>query len=155
MMADPELNTEAARYYLVRRDILPEALVKTVEAKRLLTSGEVKTIHEAVEKVGLSRSAFYKYRDGIHDLTRLERERIAIIALDLIHRAGILSGVLATIASYGGNVLAINQTIPLQGIANVVITVETSEMQEHLLDQFIEKLRETEGVTRASIIGQG
>lgn len=154
-MADPELNTEAARYYLVRRDILPEALVKTVEAKRLLTSGEVKTIHEAVEKVGLSRSAFYKYRDGIHDLTRLERERIAIIALDLIHRAGILSGVLATIASYGGNVLAINQTIPLQGIANVVITVETSEMQEHLLDQFIEKLRETEGVTRASIIGQG
>jgi len=154
-MTDSVMNDKVARYYLVRSDILPEALLKTVEVKQLLTSGEVKTIHEAVEQVGLSRSAFYKYKDGIHDLTRLDRDRIAIIALDLHHRAGILSKVLGMIASHGGNVLAINQTIPLLGIANVVITVETSEMQDHLLEHFVDMLRNTEGVTRASIIGQG
>lgn len=143
------------RYYLVRSDILPEALLKTLEVKQLLAAGEVKTVNEAVEQVGISRSAFYKYKDGIHDLTRLERDRIAIISLDLQHRAGILSKVLAIVASHGGNVLAINQTIPLQGIANVVITVETSEMQDQLLQKLMDVLQRTEGVSRAGIIGQG
>ncbi|GFR38348.1 hypothetical protein PRECH8_16440 [Insulibacter thermoxylanivorax] len=149
------VNDEMERYYLVRRDILPEALIKTVEAKQLLASGEFKTVNEAVEQVGISRSAFYKYKDGIHDLTRLDRERLAIIALDLHHRAGILSKVLAIIADHEGNVLAINQTIPLQGIANVVITVETSHMADKLLPQMMDVLKRTEGVTRAEIIGQG
>lgn len=154
-MANQEQNGNPLRYFLVRSDILPEALLKTVQVKQLLASGAVKTVNEAVEQVGLSRSAFYKYKDGIHDPTRLEGERIAIISLDLHHRAGILSRVLAAIAGDGGNVLAINQTIPLQGIANVVITVETSEMKDLLLDEFVEKLRHMDGVTRASIIGQG
>lgn len=143
------------RYYLVRSDILPEALLKTLEVKQLLAAGEVKTVNEAVEQVGISRSAFYKYKDGIHDLTRLERDRLVIISLDLHHRAGILSKVLAIVASHGGNVLAINQTIPLQGIANVVITVETSEMEDQLLQKLMDVLLQTDGVTRADIIGQG
>src|ERR1700687_1433612 len=67
------------KYYLVREDILPEAVLKTVQAKELLAHGSVKTIHDAVDQVGLSRSAFYKYKDGIFPLSKLDRERIITI----------------------------------------------------------------------------
>jgi chorismate mutase len=142
------------RYYLVREDILPEALVKTVHAKELLARGEVKTIHEAVEQVELSRSAFYKYKEGIFPLSKLDRERIVTISMDLEHRSGILSRVLAMIAEHEGNVLTIHQTIPLQGVANVVISVETSLMSESV-SFLLDRLREQDGVSRAALVGQG
>ncbi|MEC0213441.1 ACT domain-containing protein [Paenibacillus ehimensis] len=149
---DSRIGTE--RYFLVREDILPEALIKTVQAKELLARGEVKTIHEAVEQVELSRSAFYKYKDGIFPLSRLERERIVTISMDLEHRPAILSRVLAMIAGLEGNVLTIHQTIPLQGVANVVISVETSMMGENVAS-LLDKLRSQEGVSRAALVGQG
>ncbi|NHN30080.1 ACT domain-containing protein [Paenibacillus agricola] len=142
------------RYYLVREDILPEALVKTVHAKELLVRGDVRTIHEAVELVQLSRSAFYKYKDGIFPLSKLDRERIVTISMDLEHRSGILSKVLGMIAELEGNVLTIHQTIPLQGIANVIISVETSLMGENVAF-LLERLTEQDGVSRATLIGQG
>ncbi len=141
-------------YYLVREDILPEAVLKTIQAKELLAQGDVDTIHEAVEKVGLSRSAFYKYKDGIYPLSRLERERIVTISMDLKHRSGILSKVLALVAGFEGNVLTIHQTIPLQGMANVVISVDTT-MMEGRLPLMMDTLRGEDGVKRASIVGQG
>jgi chorismate mutase len=142
------------RYYLIREDILPEGVLKTVQAKELLARGEVKTIHEAVEQVGLSRSAFYKYKDGIHPLSKLERDRIVTISMDLEHRAGILSKVLAMIAQLEGNVLTIHQTIPLQGMANVVISVETSTMVDGV-QELMSEFHNLQGVKRAVIIGQG
>lgn len=142
------------RYYLVREDILPEALVKTVRAKELLARGEAATVQEAVERAGLSRSAFYKYKDGIHPLDRLDRERIVTISMDLEHKTGVLSRVLALMAQMDGNVLTINQTIPLQGQANVVITVDTSKMGDRIGD-VIRSLNGLDGVNRASIIGRG
>ncbi|WP_166238813.1 ACT domain-containing protein [Paenibacillus turpanensis] len=142
------------RYMLVREDLLPDALVKTLDAKELLARGEVDTIHEAVERVGLSRSAFYKYRDGVFPLTKLDKERLATISMDLEHRSGILSKVLSLIAKHEANVLTINQTIPLQGMANVVISVETSAMASPLAG-LIDAVRGVEGVRRAAIIGQG
>lgn len=142
------------RYYLVRQDILPEALIKTIHAKDLLVRGEAATVQEAVDKAGLSRSAFYKYKDGIHPLDKLEREQIVTISMDLQHRAGVLSQVLATMAQFEGNVLSINQTIPLQGIANVVITVDTSMMGDRI-GPVIDSLNGLDGVKRATIIGRG
>jgi chorismate mutase len=142
------------RYYLISEDILPEGVLKTVQAKELLARGEVKTIHEAVEQVGLSRSAFYKYKDGIHPLNKLERDRIVTISMDLQHRSGILSKVLSMIANLEGNVLTIHQTIPLQGMANVVISVETSAMVGGIRD-LMDQLHAQQGVNRAMIIGQG
>ncbi|TBL81616.1 ACT domain-containing protein [Paenibacillus thalictri] len=147
-------ETGNERFYLVREDILPEALLKTIQAKNLLARGEVKTIHEAVEQVDLSRSAFYKYKDGIFPLNRLDRERIVTISMDLEHRSGILSRVLSMIAGLEGNVLTIHQTIPLQGMANVVITVDTATMGENLA-VLLDQLRNQDGVRRAAIIGQG
>lgn len=142
------------RYYLVRQDILPEALVKTIHAKDLLVRGEAATVQEAVDKAGLSRSAFYKYKDGIHPLDRLDREQIVTISMDLQHRAGVLSQVLALMAKFEGNVLSINQTIPLQGKANVVMTVDTSKMGDHI-GHVIDSLNGLDGVKRATVIGRG
>lgn len=142
------------RYYLVRQDILPEALVKTMQVKEMLAQGQAKTIHEAVDKVGLSRSAFYKYKDGIFPLSKLERERIVTISMDLEHRSGILSKVLALIATLEGNVLTIHQTIPLQGMANVVMSVDTSLMGEQFIT-LLDTLRLHDGVKRVAIVGQG
>ncbi|WP_243633345.1 ACT domain-containing protein [Paenibacillus xerothermodurans] len=151
----PELiPNEHENYYLVREDILPEALLKTVQAKELLARGEVKTIFDAVEQVGLSRSAFYKYKEGIFSLSKLDRERIVTISMDLQHRSGILSRVLAMIAGLEGNVLTIHQTIPLQGVANVVISVETSRMDDSVA-ALLERLREQDGVSRAALVAQG
>lgn len=141
------------RYLLVREDLLPEGIVKTFEAKRMLESGEVSTIHEAVEQVGLSRSAFYKYKEGVFSLSKLERDRIVTISMNLEHRAGMLSKVLQLVATFEGNVLTINQSIPLQGLANVVISVDTSGMGEQL-NGFMSALRRLEGVRKAHVIGQ-
>ena len=142
------------RFFLVREDILPDALVKTVLAKQLLAEGSAHTVNEAAEQVGLSRSAFYKYKDGIFMMNQLERERIVTISVDLEHRSGVLSKVLGLVAGFEGNVLTIHQTIPLQGMANVVISVETSGMGDHLT-ALLESFRSQEGVKRATIIGQG
>lgn len=141
-------------FYLVREDILPEALLKTMQAKELLARGAVKTIHEAVDVVGLSRSAFYKYKDGIFPLSKMDKERIITISMNLDHRSGILSKVLALIAHMEGNVLTIHQTIPLQGMANVVVSVDIARMEQPM-NRITESLSEMDGVHKAAIIGQG
>lgn len=143
------------RYVLVREDILPEAVIKTLQAKELLATGQAKTVHEAVEAVGISRSAFYKYKDGIHPLNKLERERLITVSMDLEHRSGILSKVLAVIAGLEGNVLTIHQTIPLQGMANVVLSVDTTHMGAGNAARLMEVIRQQDGVRKASLIGQG
>lgn len=144
----------AARFYLIHETMLPEAALKTLQVKQLLEQGEVKTVNEAVERVGLSRSAFYKYKDGIFALERLEREKIVTISMNLQHRSGILSQVLAIVASYAGNVLTINQSIPLQGMANVVISVEMPAI-DHNVTALLEALRQVDGLGRVQMIGQG
>lgn len=150
----PEGPNGSERYFVVREDLLPEAVLKAIRAKELLDSGAAKTINEAVEQVDMSRSAYYKYKDGIYPLTRLERERIATISLDLEHRSGILSRVLALIAAMDGNVLTIHQSIPLQGYANVVISVEMSGIQQPM-QPFMDAIRSVDGVRKAIVIGQG
>ncbi|MFS1513860.1 ACT domain-containing protein [Chengkuizengella sp. SCS-71B] len=141
------------KFYLVKENILPESLLKTIQTKELLANGEVKTVHQAVEKVGLSRSAFYKYKDGIFPLNKLQTESIVTISMDLHHRSGVLSKVIALVAEFKGNVLTINQTIPLQGMANVVMSVDTSSIGENFAN-LLESL-EFEGVKRVQVIGQG
>lgn len=142
------------RYVVVREDILPEAIVKTIRAKEMLRRGEAATVHEATERIGLSRSAFYKYKDGVHMLNQFERERIVTISMDLEHRSGVLSKVLGLVAGSEGNVLTIHQSIPLQEMANVVISVETSRMDVELAE-LVEAIRRQDGVRQASVIGQG
>ncbi len=142
------------KFYLIRSDILPESIAKTIEAKKLLESGEAGTVNEAVERVGLSRSAFYKYKDGIFPFNTMMSEKIMTITMTLEHRSGILSKVLQFVAERGGNVLTINQTIPLQGIANVSMSVDMAHLTVSSTE-FLEDLQQLSGVRKAMIVGRG
>jgi chorismate mutase len=139
------------RFYLVRDDILPESIRKTAEAKEILARNEAATVNEAVEKVGLSRSAFYKYKNGVLPINSAAT-KIITVSLLLEHRLGILSQVLQAISEVNGNILTINQSIPLQGVANVTISIETAHMEVDLED-LIGKINQLTGVQKIEIIG--
>lgn len=147
------MTTETQSFYLVHRDILPTAIIKTAEAKSLLVRGEAKTINEAVAKVGISRSSFYKYKDKIIPFNEAAYQKIITISLILMHEPGVLSRVLTFIAEEGGNVLTINQSIPLQGMANVVLSVDTNEFRK-TVEEFMSLLETIQGVKQAIIVGQ-
>jgi len=142
------------KFYLIRSDILPESIAKTIEVKKMLEAGEVDTVNEAVDRVGLSRSAYYKYKDGIFPFNAMMSEKIMTISFTLEHRSGILSRVLQFVADQGGNVLTINQTIPLQGIANVAMSVDMAHLTISTTD-FLDGLQALSGVRKAMIIGRG
>ena len=141
------------RFYIVSSEILPETILKTALAKKLLAKGEATTVHEAVEKIGLSRSAFYKYKEGIFPLHDATSVKIVTLSMHLEHRAGILSQVLNTVAKAHGNILTINQGLPLQGLAHVTIAMETAEMCTSLEDVLMLVSR-IEGVKNIEIVGQ-
>lgn len=145
------MNQSSKRYYLVRADILPEAIRKTAEAKEILAKKEASTINEAVEKVGLSRSAFYKYKNGVLPINSAVT-KIITLSLLLEHRLGVLSQVIQTISRVNGNILTINQSIPLQGVANVTISIETVNMKIDL-EKLIEELNQLTSVKKIEIIG--
>ena len=101
------------KFFLVREDVLPEAMKKTLEAKEMIERGKVESVWDAVQRVDLSRSAFYKYRDTVFPFHTIVKERIITLFFQLEDRSGTLSELLATVASSGCNVLTIHQTIPL------------------------------------------
>lgn len=140
-------------YYIVDEEILPDIFKKVVEAKILLKRGKVKTIKEAVNRAGLSRSAFYKYKDHIQPLFDTKMIKIITIALLLQHTPGILSKVLTTIAKANGNILTINQNIPIHNQANVTISIETTGLSTSIND-LINELAEMEGVEKIEIIAE-
>lgn len=141
------------QYFIVSEDVLPEAMIKTAKAKEALAKGETATINQAVEKVGISRSAFYKYRDGIFPFYQERKEKIITVNLILEHQFGVLSGVINTIASVQGNILTINQSLPLQGMANVTVSLETANMQVDI-PGLISMLQNLNSVIKAELIGQ-
>ena len=140
-------------YYLVREEILPEAIEKTIKVKELLKKGEVRTINEAVEMLNLSRSAYYKYKDYVFPFYEASKEKIVTLALLLEHRSGVLSNVLKVLANEHGSVLTINQGIPLQGVANATLSIETMELAVDL-EALLDKIRVIEGVKRLEVLGQ-
>ncbi|WAA09582.1 ACT domain-containing protein [Fervidibacillus albus] len=139
-------------WFLVQKDILPEAILKTVEAKRLLDTQEVKTINEAVEKAGLSRSAYYKYKDKVFPFHEATSRQIITVSLLLEHKKGVLSSVIRYVADQGGNILTINQSIPLQGVANVVLSIDTFHLTLNMT-AFIEEMRRIIGVKQLIVVG--
>ena len=142
------------RYYLVREDVLTEAMQKTLEAKHLLQSGEVASIWDAVKKVDLSRSAFYKYRDAVFPFHFIVRERILTVFLQLEDRKGTLATLLQTVAEVHCNILTIHQTIPIQGRANVTLSLDVTAMNVQL-DDFLNQLKRLDFVESAEVISSG
>ncbi|WP_075620453.1 ACT domain-containing protein [Paenisporosarcina indica] len=142
------------RYFLVREDVLTEAMQKTLEAKHLLQSGEVASIWDAVKKVDLSRSAFYKYRDAVFPFHSIVRERILTVFLQLEDRKGTLATLLQTVAEVQCNILTIHQTIPIQGRANVTLSLDVTAMNVQL-DDFLNQLKRLDFVESAEVISSG
>lgn len=142
------------RYFLVREDVLTEAMQKTLEAKQLLQNGEVASIWDAVKKVDLSRSAFYKYRDAVFPFHSIVRERILTVFLQLEDRSGTLATLLHTVADVKCNVLTIHQTIPIQGRANVTLSLDVTAMSVQL-DDFLQQMKKLDFVESAEVISSG
>ena len=145
---------EKTSFYLVKEDILPEAIKKTIKVKEILKRGEVRTINQAVELMGLSRSAYYKYKDYVFPFYEASKDKIITLSLLLEHKPGVLSRVLNLIATDSGSIMTINQGIPLQGVANTTISIETKNMTVDL-EALLDKLRMIDGVKRLEVLGQG
>ncbi len=141
------------KYYLVREDILPEAIIKTARAKELIAQQGPIPVAEVLEQVGLPRSTFYKYRDGVFSFMDAENMRIINLSLELKHQAGILSRVLNYVASQSGNILTINQNLPLKGTANLTLSIDIEELRVGVVD-LLEGLERIEGVLRSELIGR-
>lgn len=141
------------KFYLVRADILPAAILKTAQVKDMISKNKVETINQAVDKVGLSRSAFYKYKDGIFPLQDSILSTIVSLSMLLEHKAGILSQVLNTVAMAKANILTINQNIPLQGVGHLTISVEIANMCISL-DELLKNLSDLAGVEKIELIGK-
>jgi len=138
------------KYYLVDGDALPEVFIRVTEARELLDTGKVQTVAEAAAQVGISRSAYYKYKDAVMPFQDLGRGRIVTFQLMLPHHLGVLSAVLGLFAGTGANILTINQGIPTNGTAPVTVTANTADMTistEELLD----RLHAVEGVISAAV----
>ena len=139
------------KYYLVEADMLPEIFLKVMEARELLQTGEASTVGEAVNKVGISRSAFYKYKDAITPFQDLRRGRILTFQIQLRDQTGLLSLVLSVFARCGANILTINQSIPVNGCAAITISAETAGMTESM-ETLMERLLSCQGVLRAEVL---
>ena len=132
------LVSKQVKFYIVAADALPEIFIKVAEAKRMMQTGEVETVGAATQKVGISRSAFYKYKDSVQPFNDMKSEHIITFYAMLKDTAGVLSRVLGVFAASGANILTINQSIPTNGCAALTISAETSDMEEsleHLLGQ--------------------
>ena len=115
---------EATKYFVVKQKAIPEVLLKVVEAKRLLESEKVLTIQEAVDAVGISRSSFYKYKDDIFPFHDNSQGTTITLTFQMDDEPGILSDVLKIIAEYRANILTIHQSIPINGIASLTLSIQ-------------------------------
>lgn len=142
---------EMPKYYIVDANALPDVFLKVAKAKWLLDTGEVSTVNEAAKATGISRSAFYKYRDSILPFRNLLDGRILTFQLILRDVTGLLSSILSIFAQFGANILTINQTIPTNGVASVTISAETGAMKQEV-EALLQCLARMDGVQKADIL---
>jgi chorismate mutase len=136
------------KFYLVREDVLPEAI------KEMLERGKAESIWDAVQQVDLSRSAYYKYKDTVFPFSTIQKENIISLFFYLEDRSGTLSKLLGVVAASGCNVLTIHQTIPLQGRANMTLSLNTSGIITGI-DELLFELRKLEFVEKVEVLGSG
>lgn len=142
---------EKKKYFIVSADALPEVFVKVAEAKRMLQVGEASTVGQAAAMVGISRSAFYKYKDSVRPFNDMLHGRIVTFQILLKDEPGILSGVLNVFAGTGVNILTINQNIPANGCAVVTMTAETSTLRRSL-EEVLGDAKASPGVLKCEIL---
>ena len=140
-----------SKFYVVSTEILPEVLEKVIEARSLLQKGKVKRISEAVKMVGISRGTYYKYKDTVFSFDQEQSRRKAVISMILRSETGSLSKVINLLSSQQINILAINQTIPINGVHNVSFTLDVAEM-EISIQVLLNLLEELPMVEKADLV---
>lgn len=141
------------KYYVVREKAVPEVLLKVVEAKRILDSERATTVQEATEQVGISRSSFYKYKDDIFPFHDQAKGRTVTFILQMDDKPGILSDILRTVAEFRGNILTIHQSIPINGIATLTLSIEILSTTGNI-SEMVDEMEENEGVHYLKIVGR-
>lgn len=139
------------KYYLVATEVLPEVILKVAEANRMLRTGEAHTAQDAAKAVGVSRSAYYKYRDAVQPFTDLRTARIITFYALLKDTPGVLSNMLTIFAASGANILTINQSIPANGCAAATISADVGAMSQ-TVERLLADATTLEGVVRFEIL---
>ena len=144
---------ESTIYFVVRKKAVPEVLLRVVEAKRLLESEKVISIQQAVDAVGISRSSFYKYKDDIFEFHDNAQGKTITLTFQMDDEPGLLSEVLKTIADFGANILTIHQSIPINGMASLSISVQILETTRDV-SKMITCMENTKGVHHVTILAK-
>ena len=141
------------KYYVVRDKALPEVLQKVVEVKRLLEADKNLTVQEAAEQVGLSRSSFYKYKDDILPFSDNTRGKTVTLVTQMIDEPGLLSDLLHIVADYRANILTIHQSIPVNGVATLTLSVEVKDNTGNI-SKMVEEIEEQDGIHYVKIVSR-
>lgn len=136
---------------LVDAKVLPDVFIKVLMSKRLIESGDVKTVNEACEKTGISRSAYYKYKDHVFDFNQMQG--VLTLMAVVVDLKGILSEILKIVSSVNCSILTINQSVPTDGIANIHLTVKTDLMKVSV-DKLITEITKVAGVRSVKILAK-
>ena len=142
-----------SEYYVVKQKAVPEVLLKVVEAKKLLESGKAATIQDAVEKVDISRSSFYKYKDDIFPFHDNAQGTTITLAMSIDDEPGLLSDLLKVIADFGANILTIHQSIPINGVASLSISVQVLDTTSDV-SRMLDAMEEEKGVRNVKILAR-
>ena len=148
-----EKQGEKKKYYVVKERAVPEVLLKVVEAKKLLNSGKVQTVQEAAERMDISRSSFYKYKDDIFPFHEEARGKTITFIIQMDDEPGLLSVVLGAIARFHGNILTIHQSIPINGVATLTLSVDILP-GEGDIEAMVEEIEQSDGIHYLKILGR-
>ncbi len=146
-----EKMSNTPKYFIVEAQALPEIYLKVARAKQALELREAATVNEAAKLAGISRSAFYKYKDAVRPFNDMINGHIVTFQAMLRDEPGVLSAILNIFASSGANILTITQSIPTDGVAAVTIGAETSGMRT-TLEELTRSLRTESGVVKLEIL---
>lgn len=141
------------KYYVVKKKAVPEVLIKVVETKRLLATRRGMTIQEATEEIGISRSSFYKYKDDIFPFHENEKGRTVTMVIQLDDTPGVMAEFLNAVARYQANILTIHQSIPINGVATLTLSVEVLQTTKNL-SEMVEEIEQHSGVHYLKIVGR-
>jgi ACT domain-containing protein len=141
------------KYLLVDTSIVPEVFNKVIEVKNILAKNSDYTVNDAVKIAGISRSAFYKYKDYIFPISEFSVGRVLTLFFVVEDYSGLLSNIIKEIAGSNANILTINQNIPVNGVADVTISVDTQSMTTDI-EELMKRIGEIEGVRRQEIIAR-
>ena len=144
---------EQSKYFVVKQKAVPEVLLKVVEAKKLLESERVITVQEATDRVGISRSSFYKYKDDIFPFYDNAKGKTITLVMQMDDEPGLLSDLLHIVAVYHANILTIHQSIPVNGVATLTLSVEVLESTGNV-SRMVEDMEEKHGVHYVKILAR-